>query len=40
LTAEDWDAVRTSVPPARDPLFDADPEERYRELRRQIALEA
>jgi len=40
LKTEDWEAVRTAVPPARDPLFDADPEERYRELRRQIALEA
>ena len=40
LKSEDWEAVRAAVPPARDPLFDADPEERYRELRRQIALEA
>ena len=40
LTAEDWDAVRSAVPPGRDPLFGGDPEERYRELRRQIALEA
>jgi hemerythrin-like domain-containing protein len=40
LSPEDWEAVRTAVPPLRDPLFDANPEERYRELRRQIALEA
>ena len=40
LTRDDWETVRTAVPPARDPLFDAEPEERYRELRRQIALEA
>jgi len=40
LTPEDWEAVRSGVPAVRDPLFDADPAERYRELRRQIALEA
>jgi hemerythrin-like domain-containing protein len=40
LTPEDWDAVRTAVTPARDPLFGDHPEERYRQLRRQIALEA
>jgi len=40
LTKEDWEAVRTAVPPARDPLFDGEPETRFRELRRQIALEA
>ena len=40
LTPEDWEAVRTAVPPAHDPLFGDRPEERYRELRRQIALEA
>jgi len=40
LTPDDWEAVRTGVPPARDPLFDGDPDERFRELRRQIALEA
>jgi hemerythrin-like domain-containing protein len=39
LTKEDWEAVRTAVPPARDPLFDGEPETRFRELRRQIALE-
>lgn len=40
LTKEDWEAVRTAVPPTRDPLFDGEPEGRFRELRRQIALEA
>jgi hemerythrin-like domain-containing protein len=40
LTPEDWDAVRTAVPPGRDPLFGEHPEERYRELRRQIARES
>ena len=40
LTPQDWEAVGAAPPSARDPLFDAEPEERYRELRRQIALEA
>ena len=40
LTPQDWEAVGAAAPSARDPLFDAEPEERYRELRRQIALEA
>ena len=40
LVPEDWEAVRTAVPPGRDPLFGTALEERYRELRRQIALEA
>jgi hemerythrin-like domain-containing protein len=40
LTPEDWEAVRTAVPPVHDPLFGDHPEERYRELRRQIASEA
>lgn len=39
LTPEDWEAVRTAVPAARDPLFGDHPEERFRELRRRIALE-
>ena len=39
LTAEDWDAVRNAVPVIRDPLFGGDTADRYRELRRQIALE-
>jgi hemerythrin-like domain-containing protein len=40
LTPEDWEAVKTAVPPAHDPLFSGEPEGRYRELRRQIALES
>jgi hemerythrin-like domain-containing protein len=40
LTAEDWEAVRAAVPVAPDPLFGANPQTRFRELRRQIAQEA
>ena len=40
LGAEDWKAVKDAAPAGRDPLFGDRPEERYRELRRQIALEA
>ena len=40
LTPEDWKAVRAAVLPVRDPLFGEHPEERFRELRRQIAREA
>ena len=40
LTREDWEAVRVAVPAVRDPLFDGDSQDLYRELRRQIALEA
>ena len=40
LTPEDWDAVRNAVRPVADPLFGGAPEGRYRELRRQIALES
>lgn len=40
LTEEDWQAVRDAAPARRDPLFGEQPEERYRELRRQIAREA
>lgn len=40
LTPEDWEAVRAAAPAGHDPLFGDHPEERYRELRRQIALEA
>jgi hemerythrin-like domain-containing protein len=40
LTAEDWEAVRAAVHVAPDPLFGADPQARFRELRRQIAQEA
>ena len=41
LTPEDWEAVRKAVPHRHDPLFgDDDGNERYRVLRRHIALEA
>ena len=40
LTPEDWEAVKNASPAGRDPLFGEQPHERYRELRRQIALEA
>lgn len=40
LTAADWAAVTAAHAHAPDPLFGADPDERYRELRRMIALEA
>jgi hemerythrin-like domain-containing protein len=40
LTPEDWAAVRSEVPARPDPLFGDRPEERYQELRRQIAREA
>jgi hemerythrin-like domain-containing protein len=38
LTPEDWQAVKAAVVPASDPLFGERPEERYRALRRHIAL--
>jgi hemerythrin-like domain-containing protein len=40
LTAEDWETVRRAVPDRPDPVFGNEPEERYRELRRRIALES
>jgi hemerythrin-like domain-containing protein len=40
LTPEDWAAIATVAPEARDPLFGEQADERYRELRRQIALDA
>lgn len=40
LTSDDWEAVRAAVPVGHDPLFGDRPEERFRELRRQIAMEA
>ena len=40
LTTEDWEAVRKAAPEGGDPVFGKNPLERYRELRRQIALEA
>jgi len=40
LTPADWQAVRDAAPAGRDPLFGDRPDERYKELRRQIMLEA
>ena len=40
LTDADWEAVRAAVPVGPDPLFGANPQDRFRELRRQIAQEA
>lgn len=40
FTPADWAAVAAAAPPGPDPLFGAESEARYRELRRQIALEA
>ena len=40
LAPEDWAAVKDAVPAVKDPVFGDAPEERYRRLRRQIALEA
>ena len=40
LTEEDWAAVAATVPAGPDPLFGDDVEARFRELRRQIAIEA
>lgn len=39
LSADDWEAVRTCVPLGRDPVFGTDPQERFRQLRRQLATE-
>lgn len=40
LTPEDWDSVRGAAPAMPDPLLGSAPAARFRELRRQIALEA
>ena len=40
LTPADWKAVKDAAPAGRDPVFGDKPEERYRELRRQITREA
>jgi hemerythrin-like domain-containing protein len=40
LTPQDWEEVMAAVPPGADPLFGEDCDVRYRELRRQIALES
>jgi hemerythrin-like domain-containing protein len=39
LTQEDWKAVKDAASAKGDPLFGAHPEARFRELRRQLALE-
>lgn len=39
LTASDWAAVARAVPSGPDPIFGEQSDDRYRELRRQIALE-
>jgi hypothetical protein len=40
LTPQDWEAVLAAVPHGPDPLCGEDFDVRYRELRRQIALES
>ena len=40
LTDADWEAIKNAAPMLRDPLFGKQAQERYRELRRQIAREA
>ena len=40
LTAEDWELVRQAAPAMADPLLGNSAAARFRELRRQIALEA
>jgi hemerythrin-like domain-containing protein len=40
LTKKDWAAVAVAVPGGPDPLFGDNVEERFRELRKQIAIEA
>jgi hemerythrin-like domain-containing protein len=40
LTLQDWETIMAAVPPGADPLFGDDPDARYRELRRQIAMES
>jgi len=40
LTAKDWEQVAAAVPAGNDPLLGPDPEKRYRDLRRQVALDA
>lgn len=39
LSSEDWEAVRNAAPHGEDPLFGAAPQERFRQLRREISLE-
>jgi hemerythrin-like domain-containing protein len=39
LSQEDWDTVRHALPHDEDPLFGPTPQERFRRLRREMALE-
>jgi len=39
LTPADWQAVKDAAPAGRDPVFGDKPDERYKELRRQIVLD-
>lgn len=40
LTAEDWEEIARAIPPGIDPLFGAQADPAYHQLRKQIALEA
>ena len=40
LSAEDWQAAAAAAPAGHDPLLGAHPDERLRDLRRRIAVEA
>jgi len=40
LTPQDWEAVKDVRPAGKDPVFGDKAQERYKELRRRIALEA
>jgi hemerythrin-like domain-containing protein len=40
LSSEDWQAAKAAAPLGPDPLFGANPQERFRELRRRIAAAA
>ncbi|HSV36010.1 MAG TPA: hemerythrin domain-containing protein [Ramlibacter sp.] len=40
LSADDWQAAKAAAPAGHDPLLGAHPEERFRDLRRRIAVEA
>ncbi|HWS75525.1 MAG TPA: hemerythrin domain-containing protein, partial [Quisquiliibacterium sp.] len=40
LTPDDWKAVLAAAESGPDPLFGDDPEQRFRDLRRQLAREA
>jgi hemerythrin-like domain-containing protein len=40
LTEADWKAAKDAAPAGHDPLLGAHPEERFRDLRRRIAVEA